>query len=224
MTDYQRNTSFFHIFRALAILPTLKLGYDFQILNADKLPAKGPAVLICKHQSWMDLFAICEAVYRPQKRQMYYLAKKELFENLFGDYKGSLWETLGEILLPFNRTGIKWMGAVPVDRDHPEKSLSTFKFFRKILDKDEFIVVFPEGRTFPGKMAEFKPGFINLMIKMQYKVKTRVKFVPVGISYGTGRIKKLVVNIGDYMTFEKPDCNHAMVLQKAVRNLTDFSL
>jgi 1-acyl-sn-glycerol-3-phosphate acyltransferase len=217
----RRNPLLFTIFRAFVIRPVLKLLFRFRVEGKENIPRQGPVIFVCKHQSWMDLFAISEIM----TRQMNYVAKKELFENLFGDFKGSLLEKAGNVMLPFTSGGLWGLGAIPIDRENPQKILSSFKHIKTILSGDEFLVLFPEGRTVPGRMGEFKSGLINLLLKMDSRSRISFTFIPVGISYGRGKFRKdLLVKIGSPISPDCRDDNPTIVFQRTVEALTYFDL
>jgi 1-acyl-sn-glycerol-3-phosphate acyltransferase len=218
----QRNSLLFLLFRAFIINPVLKIFYRFRIEGIENLPRNGPAVLICKHQFWMDLFAVSSVM----NRQMNYVAKKELFENLFGDFKGSILEKTGKIIVPFTSKGLRELGAIPIDRENPEKMLSSFKHIKKVLSGNEFIVLFPEGKTVPGEMGEFRQGLINFFFKLGKRSKNSITFIPVGISYSRKKKfrKELVVKIGKPVQPDFQEENAALMIAGEVENLTDFKL
>jgi 1-acyl-sn-glycerol-3-phosphate acyltransferase len=212
----------FSLFRFFIISPVLKFFYRFRIEGRENLPRKGPAVLICKHQSWVDLLAVS----RVMNRQMNYIAKKELFENLFGDFKGSILEKTGSIISPLTSEGLRKLGAIPIDRENPEKMISSFKHINKILSDDEFLVLFPEGKTVPGKMGEFREGLINFLIKLHRRSENSLDFIPVGISYGSEKIfrKELVIKIGKPIEPDFSEENASQLMAEKVENLTSFNL
>lgn len=214
---------FLWIIRHFLVRPTLWSFYKFRFEGRENLPdlkTGGPAVLVCKHQSWMDLFAVCDATGLP----LYYMAKNELFENLFGDFEGTLLSKFGNLIAPLTSMGLMALGAIPLDREHPEKKLSSFKQMLQLLSENKFLTVFPEGMVKPGHIGEFKSGLINMLIKAQKRLTRPIVFIPVGISYlqkEKGK-EELVVKIGKSLELGYDRTDAAEVLKEKVTELTEF--
>lgn len=216
-----KTTLFYTVFRYLCIAPFLFLLYRYRVEGRENVPVKGPAVLLCKHQSWVDLPAVSFSIKTP----MNYVAKSELFENIFGDFPGTLLEKIGKLLGPLTGKIITWLGAIPVDRQRPYKKLSSFKRIKKLIEKGEFLVVFPEGRVVKNRMGELIPGLTKMLINFQEKMNRKITFVPVGISYGTEKIfrKTLIVRFGEPIYFKKSDSDLCKTLHEKISSLTEFT-
>ena len=112
-----------------------------KVIGKKNLP-KGGAILICNHQSALDILTIGLNIYKKQK----FLGKKELFEQKI---KGKFYSVLG---------------GIPIDRDKPE--LSTIKTCIKTLKNDERLLVFPEGtRKQDNDLNGFKLGMLVFALK-----------------------------------------------------------
>jgi 1-acyl-sn-glycerol-3-phosphate acyltransferase len=131
----------------------MTLGFSLRSEGGRNVPARGPALLIANHQSFLDPVAVGLAA----RRHLCYLARKTLFRNrLFGD-----------LLRSFN--------VVPVDQQGVAKE--GLKTVLKQLKAGQAVLMFPEGeRTWTGRMQPFKPG-IQLLIK-----RVRAPIVPVGVA------------------------------------------
>ena len=164
---HTRNNTFYKIFRKLVCTPYIYLFYDFTLEGRENLPKEGPAFILAKHQSWVDLFVMCHINTIP----LYYIAKQEIFENLFGDFPGTILYKIGKILNFFLTRGLYWLGAVPLSRNNPRETLSSFKYMEKLLEQKEVIVFFPEGKFVHGAMGEIKPGLIKWIQKQEKKKK-----------------------------------------------------
>ncbi len=201
--------------------PVLYILHEFVVEGLENIPPEGPAILICKHQSWMDLFATLSGF----PGHPTYLAKYELFENLLGDYKGTRKEKIGRFLAPFTAWSIKALGALPLDREKPARFLSTFKTVHRLIKEGGKIVVFPEGQVVPGRMGPFKKGFIEMMVQLQRKIKLEIPFVPVGISYlknPPGKTR-LILRAGQPVIFTPDQCPDATaILTEKVAEVTEF--
>ncbi len=89
--------------------------------GAENIPAEGSAILVCNHIHMMDVACIA----RQCKRKVYFMAKKELFEN----------KLMGWVFSKF--------GAFPISRG--EADISGIRTAMKILKDGDLLVIFPEG-------------------------------------------------------------------------------
>ena len=74
-------------------------------------------------------------------------------------------------------------------------------------------------------MGEFKKGFIEMVIKLQKKLKIDIPFVPVGISYLNSDKEKtrIILRAGDPVTYSFKQCSNAAEdLKEKVGQLTEF--
>jgi 1-acyl-sn-glycerol-3-phosphate acyltransferase len=99
---------------------------------------------------------------------LHYIAKVELFQQ------------------PFVRELLGAWGGVPVDRKNPRATLSSFKRLLPLLTNRAFIVLFPEGTYFKGRVGPGKHRLIQLLLKLQGQDGLHnLPFVPVGVAYET---------------------------------------
>lgn len=116
--------------------------------GAERVPAKGPVLLIANHQSYLDPALIGMFI---TQRQLHYIARRGLFK-----VRG-----LGCI--------IRWLNGIPIPEDG--NALSSM---RKILDRLEqghAVLIFPEGsRTPDGAMHRFKAGASAIIKRAQCPV------------------------------------------------------
>lgn len=103
-----------------------RLAGGFQVSGKSNVPRSGGAVLCANHISYLDPPVLGAAV---TPRRTYFMAKKELFEV----------PVLGPI--------IRKSYAFPVDRDHFDRE--AIRNAIELLQKGEFVVVFPEGQRSP---------------------------------------------------------------------------
>jgi 1-acyl-sn-glycerol-3-phosphate acyltransferase len=157
----QRSPLVFNLTRLVSGL-VLPIRFEVQIRGLDRLPEKGPVLLIPKHQQWWDVPLLGHYVPRP----LYFLAKQELFRS------------------PAARYFISRLGGIPVDRQAPLKSLATFRSLVPLIRQEAFLVLFPEGTYFPGAMGPGKWRLIRLILSFQHKqIWPPLSFLPVGIRY-----------------------------------------
>jgi 1-acyl-sn-glycerol-3-phosphate acyltransferase len=141
---------------------TLGRWFTLRVEGLAHLPARGPAIICPKHQRWEDIPVIGTALPPP----LSYIAKVELFQ------KPLVRELLGA-----------W-GGVPVDRQNPRATLSSFRRLLPLLAKGASLVVFPEGTYFVGQVGPGKYRLIQLLLKLQgLNGLGFLPFVPVGVAY-----------------------------------------
>jgi 1-acyl-sn-glycerol-3-phosphate acyltransferase len=133
----------------------------------ENIPATGAVVLAANHISAWDPLALAVLV----KRQVRFMAKKELFRNA---------------LL---RALMRGLGAFPVNRGQPD--VTSFKEALRTLKNGEVLGIFPEGtRSRSGELLEAYNGAAVLAIR------SNAVLVPIGIK-GHYRFRgKIRVNVG----------------------------
>ncbi len=109
--------------------------FRLENIGAENIPRKGRVILAANHASFLDPVLIGTAC----SRQMFFLAKAELFEGFF---------------FPLF---LRKINAIPMDRDNA--SALTFRKLREVLKEEKVVLLFPEGtRSKDGKLQEGKPG------------------------------------------------------------------
>ena len=113
--------------------------YRLRLVGIDKLPAEGPAVLVCNHVSYVDALILAAASHRPIRFVMWW----RIFE------------------IP----GLNWLfriaRAIPIAgrREKPELVEKAFAEIEHALRDGELVCIFPEGAlTYTGEIATFRPG------------------------------------------------------------------
>jgi len=130
----------------------LRAVYGVRISGLENVPVDGPVIVTANHVSYADPPIVGSS----WPRELFYLAKKELFSNrLFG------W-ILGQC------------NAFPVDRDNLEPK--TVKRIFVILRSGSALLMFPEGtRSKDGKLGKFRNGVAAISLK------TGVPVIPVAV-------------------------------------------
>ena len=120
----------------------LTVLYRTRYFGRENLPRRGPALIVCNHQSHFDPPLIGAG----SPPQLYFMARKTLFSNpLFGRFIHSI-------------------HAFPIDRDG--MGVSGIKECLKLLKRGEMLVIFPEGtRCKNGELQAFRPGFTTLAVR-----------------------------------------------------------
>ena len=145
--------------------------FNIHTSGTQNIPAGDPFVLLPKHQRWEDIPIIAIATGMP----LYYVAKQELFNNIF------------------SRIIISMLGGLPVNRKKPARSRDTYS---KIIDKlteNEGIVIFPEGTYYKNRMGSGRIGLVRMIHSNMDTL-----FIPTGINYHRGNIRtNVLVSFGE---------------------------
>ncbi len=136
--------------------------HPVRVEGLEHLPAQGPAVICPKHQRWEDILAVGLALPPP----LYYIAKAELFT------------------MPIQREFLRALGGVPVDRQNPRATLSSFRQLLPLLQQKAYVVLFPEGTYVRGEVGPGKHRLVQMILKLQSRNGLGpLPFVPVGLTY-----------------------------------------
>ena len=162
---------------------TLTVFSDIKISGQENIPLDGPVIIVSNHIANIDPAIVAASI----NRRPNFLAKKELFSNIF--------------LNIFLRS----YGAYPVDRSRAD--ISALKWGENKLKLGEALILFPEGtRSKSGKLMKGKSGVARLATL------TETPIVPIGISGSENLqnllkvlapISKLRINIGKAFTLKK---------------------
>ena len=113
----------------------LRMVYSFQVSNAQVVPAKGPALLIANHISYLDGFLIGACLPR--------IARFMVMDTYFKRFR---W-----LLAP--------IGAIPVPLGGRKAVIHSISSARKALENGELVCIFPEGSlTRTGNIQRFQRG------------------------------------------------------------------
>jgi 1-acyl-sn-glycerol-3-phosphate acyltransferase len=124
-----------------------------EIHNFEKLPQKGPVIIVSNHTSYYD-WSVLSAVYN--RKYVVFLGNKELLKR------------------PIVSWLMKLNMLIYIDPEYP--GLSYFREVINRLRQGHIVVIYPEGRrSRTGKMIEPKLGFVKLAMI------TRVPIVPIGM-------------------------------------------
>ena len=114
-----------------------------KIYNFERLPQKGPAIIVSNHLSYYD-WAVLSAVY--WDRYLVFIGNKDLL----------------------NRPVVGWLMKlnILIFIDPANPGLGFFKEALKRLREGYILVIYPEGtRSKTGKMLEPKSGFVKIAVK-----------------------------------------------------------
>ena len=178
----RRNPLVYGFFKAIAAI-IFGLCYRIRVQGVENIPGNGPAIILPKHQYWTDILIVSLAL----GPQLNCVAKTELFK------------------FPFVKTFLSLLGGVPVDREKTTKTMGSFRYILQLLRGREYLVIFPEGKYYRGKVGKGKSRLIQMILRWQdnrepndtHQLEDHIPFVPVGIHYGGKGLRKIVnVTIG----------------------------
>jgi glycerol-3-phosphate dehydrogenase (NAD(P)+) len=153
------NPAIYRVVRA-ALLPFFLLYFRLERIGREHVPDSGPVLLAANHRSFLDPFVIGALTKRP----VYYIAKRELFEQ-----RWQAWL-------------LNSLGAFPVDRGAGDgHAMDTA---RAILERGDCVVIFPEGtRVRPGPLGHPHRGVGRLALQ------TGARVVPIAVM-GTEDVRR----------------------------------
>jgi 1-acyl-sn-glycerol-3-phosphate acyltransferase len=117
-------------------------------------PGRGAYVVVANHQSFLDIFVLCNIPH-----EMKWVAKKELFK------------------IPMFGWGLRLAGDICLDRGDSASALKVMEQARRYLKNGMSVMIFPEGtRSEDGTLLPFKPGAFKLAVE------TGVPVLPIAVS------------------------------------------
>ncbi len=128
--------------RLLLVLST-NTFYRLELLGADRIPAKGGALLVPNHVSFVDAFLLLASTDRPIR----FLADVTYYNH--------------PLLHPFMRS----LGAIPIAASGgPKLILQALRAAGRAIERGELVCIFPEGQiTRIGMMLPFRRGFERIV-------------------------------------------------------------
>ena len=166
--------------RVLVRLGLWLIGVRVEVKGLELIDADQTYIFTPNHQSFIEVPLLVTFL----KRNLAYLAKKELF-------KYPIWSQ-----------GIRLMGVVPVDRSNTKAAVESARLATTNLRRGKSYAIYPEGtRSRDGRLLPFKKGAFMMAID------AGVPIVPVSISGSTkimpkGEIKIFPSTI--YITVHEP--------------------
>ena len=184
-----------HIFYMLRF----KIIYRLEVYGKENIPKSNEYIVAANHLSTLDPPLVCSVM----NRGVAYMAKKELFNNIF------------------MRWWLNWLGAFAVDRE--KLDVSTIRTALTIKKTDWVLGIFPQGtRQAPGTISNITKGFASLAKS------TKCGILPIGI-VGSDNTRwmpfkgKIIVKIGELIPYSE---NVEEMKEKwiaAIQELTGFS-
>ena len=178
----RRNLLVYGFIKTIAAI-IFRFCFRLRVQGIENIPHHGPVIILPKHQYWTDIPIVSLAL-RPQ---LNYVAKTELFR------------------IPYVKTFLSLLGGIPVDRERTTKTMDSFRYILQLLRGKEYLVIFPEGTYYRGKVGKGKSRLIQMILRWQGHggandadtMEDYIPFVPMGIHYGRKGLRKMVtVRIG----------------------------
>ena len=179
---------------------------DVQVANRGSLPAEGPVIFAANHpNSIMDSVILGTQV----DRQIYYLAKSELFKN---PLVALIFDRCGVIPLHKNPTG---------DKTNDEAFRSAFE----LLGEGGCLGIFPEGRnSLERGVLKIKTGVARIALgaEREHGYDLGVRIVPVGLNFENRDrfMSRVLVRIGEPIDARRYAEKHRGAERDAVVELT----
>jgi len=152
-----------------------KIFFKYEVIGAENIPDRGNIVIASNHKSNLDPIFLAAAI---ENREIAAIAKKELFKV----------KPLGFIL--------KKLHVMPINREKPD--VSTIKTILRSVRDGYVLGIFPEGTRIKGdSFGKAKAGLSVFTIKSKSKV------VPVSIISKYKLFSKVIVYIGEPISFEE---------------------
>ncbi len=117
-------------------------------------PGRSAYVVVANHQSFLDIFVLCNIPH-----EMKWVAKQELFK------------------IPLFGWGLSLAGDISLDRGDAASALEVMSKARRYLENGVSVMIFPEGtRSEDGALLPFKPGAFKLAVE------TGVPLLPIAVT------------------------------------------
>ncbi len=157
-----------------AIRAFYKVVYRIEKVNEENLITDEPVIVCANHLNYLDALAIVCC----SKKKICFIAKEELFHNVFLRHMGYLFDV------------------IPVKREM--RDLGSMKMCLQALKRGESLGIFPEGtRRGLEKAKKVQNGAAFMALK------ANVKVVPVGVQGSFKPFTKVTLNYGKPLDFSK---------------------
>lgn len=123
-----------------ALRPLLGLVYRVEVAGAQRVPTRGPAILVANHESMLDPFVLGLVT----RRTIRYMAKAELWRS------------------PLTRAFMEGFGTFPVDRGRDGRL--ALRHAEELLARGELVGLFPQGTCAPLRHRPFRRGAARLAL------------------------------------------------------------
>ncbi|MEM7226229.1 MAG: lysophospholipid acyltransferase family protein [Pseudomonadota bacterium] len=140
-------TALRYLFFLLVVRPLVLLVLGINLRHGERLPKRGPAILVANHNSHLDTLALMTLFRQSQLPQLRPVAAADYF--------------LSRPWLAWFATRI--IGIIPLERQVKPGAGDPLAPCDDALERDEILILFPEGsRGEPEQLADFKSGIAHL--------------------------------------------------------------
>jgi 1-acyl-sn-glycerol-3-phosphate acyltransferase len=137
------------LFFGLLVKPIVLVVLGLNIRGREKLPRNGPAIIAANHNSHLDTLVLMSLYPLSKIHKVRPVAAADYF---LGSRGFLAWMSLTCI------------GIIPMDRSGRAKREELFKDCHDALDKDDILIIFPEGsRGRPEQISRLKKGVFYLI-------------------------------------------------------------
>lgn len=162
----QMNRLYKVLFFALLIKPLVLFWLGLNVFFRQRLPLKGPAVIVANHNSHLDTLVLMSLY----PLRMIYQVRPVAAADYFLKNKFMAWFSLNVI------------GILPIERRVKAGQSSLFASCHQALEKGQILIIFPEGsRGEPEQLSQLKRGVHHLMKEHEH-----IKLIPI-MMHGLGR-------------------------------------
>ncbi len=163
--------------KTFAIIVTtivFKIIFRVEVINREKIPQKGPALLCANHNTFLDMFLLGYKL----DRWIYWMAKEELFKNPIAGFL------------------FKKLGAFSVKRGAAD--VGSIKNAYRLLEEGKIVGIFPQGtRRHAGGAGRVKSGAAMIAAN------AGVPIIPATVKGTYKLFSKMTVNFGDPFMISK---------------------
>lgn len=135
------------LFFALIVRPLVLIVIGLNIRHRERIPLKGPAIVVSNHNSHLDTLVLMTLLPWPMLRQLRPVAAKDYFLR-------------NRVLAWF---ALNIMHIIPLEREIIDRHQDPLAACSEALQNGEILILFPEGsRGDPEQMGTFKSGIAHL--------------------------------------------------------------
>ncbi len=197
-------------FFTLIVRPLILIIIGLNIRHWERLPCKGPAIIVANHNSHLDTLVLMSLFPLAQLPYLHPVAAADYFlRNRF-----LAWFALNLI------------GILPLERTRPREGTETLQGIYQALDQGHILILFPEGtRGEPERLSKFKNGIARLA-----QTRPDVPVIPIflhglGKSLPKGEILLVPffcdIFVGDALPWTGDKANYMQHLDDVMRGLAE---